>query len=90
MVKREAGFNVATKDWEFFELDVTAQGSSIRNRGVADVINKFGGNCFGCHIKARPKFDLICEQGHGCDEIPVTREQIAAIQAADSRCNQES
>ena len=86
MVKHPPGFNAATRDWEFFELDVSADGSSIRNRGFVDVVNKFGGNCFGCHIKAEPKYDLICELDHGCDPIPVTREMIAAIQAEDPRC----
>jgi hypothetical protein len=33
MVKREAGFNAATHDWEFFELDVSQSGTSIRKRG---------------------------------------------------------
>ncbi len=89
MVKHPQGFNAATRDWEFFELDVSAEGSSIRNRGFVDVVNKFGGNCFGCHIKAEPQFDLICEQEHGCDPIPVTREMIADIQAADPRCVEE-
>lgn len=87
MVKHPAGFNAATRDWEFFELDVSPEGSSIRNRGFVDVVNQFGGNCFGCHIKARPEFDLICEQNHGCDPIPVTREMIAGFQAADPRCS---
>jgi hypothetical protein len=87
MVKHPAGFSAATRDWEFFELDVTAEGSSIRNRGFVDVVNRFDGNCFGCHIKARPEFDLICERDHGCDELPFTREQIAQVQAADPRCS---
>jgi len=86
MVKHRPGYNAATRDWEFFELDVSAEGSSIRNRGFVDVVNRFGGNCFGCHIKAEPRFDLICELDHGCDPIPVTREQIAAVQDADPRC----
>lgn len=86
MVKHPPGWNAATRDWEFFELDVSAAGSSIRNRGFVDVVNKFGGNCFGCHVKAEPQFDLICEQDHGCDPIPITREMIADIQAADPRC----
>lgn len=86
MVKHQPGWNAATRDWEFFELDVSAEGSSIRNRGFVDVVNKFGGNCFGCHIKAEPKYDLICELEHGCDAIPVTREMIAGIQSADPRC----
>ena len=86
MVKHGPGWNAATRDWEFFELEVTADGSSIRNRGFTDVINRFGGNCFACHIKAEAKFDMICELDHGCDPIPVTREVIAGIQAADPRC----
>jgi hypothetical protein len=86
MVKHESGFNAVTRDWEFFELDTSAEGTVIRKRGFADVINRFGGNCFGCHVKARPEFDLICESGHGCDPIPITREQIAKIQSADPRC----
>ena len=87
MVKHRPGFNAVTRDWEFFELDVSADGSSIRNRGFTDVVNQFGGNCFGCHIKAEPKFDFICERDHGCDSIPITREVIAGIQAEDPRCN---
>ena len=86
MVKHESGWNAATNDWEFFELDVSAEGSSIRNRGFTDVVNRFGGNCFGCHIKAEAKYDLICELDHGCDPIPVTREMIAGIQQQDPRC----
>lgn len=86
MVKHRPGWNAATRDWEFFELDVSPEGSSIRNRGFVDVVNRFGGNCFACHIKAEPKYDLVCERDHGCDDIPITREQIAAIQAADPRC----
>ena len=86
MVKHRPGWNAVTRDWEFFELDVSADGSSIRNRGFTDVVNKFGGNCFGCHVRAEPKFDLICEQDHGCDPIPITRDMIADIQAQDPRC----
>jgi hypothetical protein len=86
MVKREPGFNAATKDWEFFELDVTNGKSTIRTRGFVDVVNRFNGNCFACHIKARPEFDLICETGHGCDPIPLTPVMVKAIQKTDPRC----
>ena len=86
MVKREPGFSEATADWEFFELDVTAQGSTIRARGTADVVNRFGGNCLDCHAKARPEWDLICEQTHGCDPIPLTPVMVKAIQKTDPRC----
>jgi len=86
MVKHGKGWNAPTRDWEFFELNVSSEGSLIRNRGFADVVNRFGGNCFGCHIKARPEWDLICEKDHGCDPIPVTVEQILQLQQADPRC----
>ena len=86
MVKREPGFNAATKDWEFLELDVANSKSTIRTRGFVDVVNRFNGNCFACHIKARPEFDLICETGHGCDPIPLTPVMIKAIQKTDPRC----
>lgn len=86
MVKQQKGFSPVTKDWEFFELDVSKEGSKIRKRGFADVVNRFGGNCFACHVKARPEFDLVCELEHGCDPIPITRRMIAAIQETDPRC----
>lgn len=86
MVKREPGFSPATNDWEFIELDVSAEGASIRARGFVDVVNRFGGNCFACHVKARPEWDMVCEQDHGCDPIPLTRTMISAIQKTDPRC----
>ena len=87
MIKRAKGFSPATSDWEFFELDVTSEGSSIRARGFVDVVNRFDGNCFACHIKANPGRDMICESGHGCDPIPLTPLMIKAIQNTDPRCD---
>ena len=87
MVKRAEGHNPATRDWEFFELDASAEGTSIRARGFADVNNRFGGNCFACHVQANPGRDLICEQGHGCDPIPLTAEMARALQKTDPRCS---
>jgi hypothetical protein len=86
MVKHEAGFSPVTRDWEFFELDVSKDGSKIRKRGFAEVNNRFGGNCFTCHVQARPQWDLICETGHGCDPIPLTRSMSGALQRTDPRC----
>ncbi|WP_202862831.1 hypothetical protein [Microbulbifer sp. A4B17] len=86
MVKHQKGFNPATKDWEFFELDVSEEGSKIRNRGFVDVVNRFGGNCFACHVQAKPQWDLICETGHGCEPIPLTKEILALLQKTDPRC----
>lgn len=89
MVKREAGFSPATGDWEFFELDVSDKGSSVRARGFAEVNNRFGGNCFACHAPARQPWDFVCETGHGCESIPVTRQMIGALQRSDPRCGEE-
>ncbi|MBV1900375.1 MAG: hypothetical protein KUG56_01755 [Kordiimonadaceae bacterium] len=86
MVKREAGWSPRTKDWEFFEIDVSVTGSEIKVRGTDKAVNKFGGNCLECHERARPKWDMICEKGHGCLPIPVSRKQIAMLQQADPRC----
>ena len=86
MVKQPPGFNAATHDWEFFALDVTKTGSTIYKRGFVEVVNRFGGNCFGCHIKAEPKWDFVCETGHGCDTIPLTTAMITALQHTDPRC----
>ena len=87
MVKRDEGFNATTRDWEFFELDVSKDGTEIRKRGFADVVNRFGGNCFGCHAAARPEWDLVCEADHGCAPIPVTRAMSGALQRTDPRCD---
>ena len=89
MVKREKGFSPVTRDWEFFELDVSKSGSTIRTRGFVDVKNRFGGNCFGCHVKARPQWDLVCDITHGCDPIPVSRAMIGALQRTDPRCKDQ-
>ncbi|MCH8498818.1 MAG: hypothetical protein LAT63_10095 [Marinobacter sp.] len=86
MVKHPEGFSPATRDWEFFELQVDSSGSRIAKRGFVDVENKFGGNCFACHLKAEPQWDMICETGRGCDPIPLTAEMTAVLQKADPRC----
>jgi hypothetical protein len=86
MVKREQGFNATTHDWEFFELNVSPEGSSIHTRGFQEVNNRFGGNCFTCHVKAHAEFDLVCDNNHGCDSIPITRAMSGALQHTDPRC----
>ncbi len=86
MVKREKGFNAATHDWEFFELDVSPNGSTIRTRGFVEVVNRFGGNCFTCHVRARPEWDFVCDTTHGCDPIPITIAMSGALQRTDPRC----
>jgi hypothetical protein len=86
MVKRAKGFNAVTHDWEFFELTVSKDATQINKRGFADVVNRFGGNCFGCHAAARPEWDLVCEDSHGCAPIPLTRAMSGALQRTDPRC----
>jgi len=90
MVKREKGFSSATGDWEFFELDVSKDGSRIRKRGFAEVNNRFGNNCFGCHAPARDPWDFICETGHGCTPLPFDHTMSGALQRSDPRCGPEA
>lgn len=86
MVKHPKGYSPVTRDWEFFELNVTAEGTEIGKRGFADVVNRFGGNCLACHAQAKPEFDMICEQGHGCEPIPLTPQITQLLQKTDPRC----
>ncbi|MEO6022064.1 MAG: hypothetical protein ABIP64_02915 [Burkholderiales bacterium] len=86
MIKQQKGFSPTTRDWEFFWIDIDKNGSKIFTRGFAEVNNRFGLNCFTCHVKAEAKFDFVCEDGHGCDAIPVTRPMFGALQHTDPRC----
>jgi hypothetical protein len=87
MVKQPKGTNPVTHDWEFFELDVDSKGTKIRKRGYTDVVNRFGRNCFACHVQAKPQWDLVCENNHGCQPIPLTDAMIKALQLSDPRCS---
>ncbi len=86
MVKREAGFSPATGDWEFFELAVNENGTKIGKRGFAEVNNRFGKNCFTCHVPAREPWDFVCESDHGCEPIPIDHKMTGALQRSDPRC----
>ncbi|MDO6775676.1 MULTISPECIES: hypothetical protein [unclassified Shewanella] len=90
MVKGKAGSSPVTGDWEFFELEVSEDGSKIVNRGFVDVNNRFGGNCFTCHLPARDKWDFICESDHGCEPIPIDHSMTGALQRSDPRCGEEA
>jgi hypothetical protein len=86
MVKRRAGFSPATNDWEFFSLNVSATGTTILARGGAEVLNRFGSSCAGCHGKAKPEFDFVCVGTEtGCDPLPIGPDIFAALQAGDPR-----
>ena len=87
MVKRRAGWNPTTNDWEFFSLSVSGTTTTIEARGVEDVENGFGGNCFACHSQAEPQWDLICEDTHGCDPLQISDQIITNLQDGDSRCD---
>jgi hypothetical protein len=86
MVKQPAGTRPATRDWEFFELEVSKSGSRIARRGFEDLVGSDGANCFGCHSLARPEWTMICESEHGCAPIPETRAMLEALQRTDPRC----
>ena len=83
MIKQRQGFSPATRDWEFFWIDVDKSGSKIYTRGFAEVNNRFGLNCFTCHVKAQPEYDFICETEHGCD--PDSGDQGDVRRAAKDR-----
>ncbi|WP_074204897.1 hypothetical protein [Parasphingorhabdus marina] len=86
MVKRAPGFSAKTRDWEFFDLEVTADGTKILTRGADEVVNRFGNSCLECHEKAQPQFDLVCKTDHGCDPIPINDVMIRGLQKTDPRC----
>src|SRR5260370_31863205 len=80
MVKREKGFNAGTRDWEFFELNVSPTSSTIHVRGIEDVNNRFGGNCFNCHVNEHQGCALVSGNNHGSDPITITRARTGALQ----------
>ncbi len=85
MVKRQHGFNPATRDWEVFFLSVSETGTTIEKRGTTDVVNRFGGNCASCHQGAAARFDGVCEENHGCAPLPIGPDVFHALQESDPR-----
>jgi hypothetical protein len=85
MVKHERSAFPNTNGWEFFALKVSADGTTILDRGDKVLNASLKKPCLDCHSPAA-KFDFVCEKGHGCAPIPFTDQQIAAAQAADPRC----
>jgi hypothetical protein len=86
MVKRGAGWNPATNDWEFIALNPTAAGTTIRARGGERTESVLSGPCFGCHSAATADWDYLCETGHGCAPLPFSFETIVTLQNGDPRC----
>jgi hypothetical protein len=85
MVKRRAGYDLATHDWEFFALAVSKSGTRILSRGATKTVNFLGLNCASCHGAARAQFDETCGHDHGCAPLPLTPALIQAIQGSDPR-----
>ncbi len=86
MVKREKGFSPKSNDWEFFVMDVTKGGAKIIQRGIDGIVNFEGKDCLSCHAQAQPKWDMVCETGHGCTPLPFPQAMITAIQKTDPQC----
>jgi hypothetical protein len=87
MVKRYAGFNPASDDWEFFNLTASSTGTVINQRGGgASVTNFTGASCLSCHSGAAPQWDMICGTTHGCQPLPIGEPTIQNIQNSDPRC----
>jgi hypothetical protein len=84
MVKHAPGRFPATNDWEFFALDLSAQGTKIKARGDS-VVNFTGVTCLSCHEPAK-RYDFVCEKTHGCAPIPINDQMIADRQSKDPRC----
>jgi hypothetical protein len=94
-VKRGAGFNAASHDWEFFSLGASATGTTIMARGGgASVVNFTGSSCLDCHDKAAAQWDFLCGDpdggnSHGCAPLPLTNALIESVQSTDPRCNDQ-
>lgn len=84
MVKRHKGYNPSTRDWEFFKLAVSPQGTAIQASGV-HVKNFLGADCAACHAAAASRFDFVCGKNHGCAPLPLTDALLAGIQRSDPR-----
>jgi len=84
MVKHARQKFPETNGWEFFHLDLSAEGTKIKTRGD-QTVNFQGVKCFSCHQPAA-KFDFVCERTHGCAPVPLDDQKIAELQAADPRC----
>jgi hypothetical protein len=86
MAKRGGGFNREGGGWEFFRLNVSAAGTTIKARGAADVVNQIANkSCQDCHAAAK-KFDFVCEGHDEVAQLGLPDNIIRALQV-DVRCN---
>jgi hypothetical protein len=84
MVKLLPGSDPETGDWEYFNLAVDSTGTTILERGGAEVSNS-AGSCLGCHAGAMER-DYVCEQTGLCAAAAVPRAIVDALVEADERC----
>lgn len=84
MVKGLPGSSPETDDWEFFLLSVDGNGTTVQQRGFAEVSNA-AGSCWGCHVGASDR-DGVCEQTGLCNAAALPRDVIDALVGADARC----
>ena len=87
MVKHPREKFPKSNGWEFFALEVSEDGTKIRDRGGDEhVLNLLlGASCLSCHQPAA-KFDFVCEKGHGCAPLSIDDQKIGELQRADARC----
>jgi hypothetical protein len=95
-VKRGEAFSAASHDWEFFSLNVSSTGTTIKARGGdSHVVSSLTGeSCLGCHGQAAPQWDFLCgdadggSTSHGCASLGplATPATIMSIQSSDPRC----
>lgn len=85
MVKHSKEAFPNSNGWEFFFLNVSAEGTKIQDRGDKVVNASLKKPCLSCH-EPGASYDFVCEKGHGCAPIPLSDKKIAEIQASDPRC----
>ncbi len=83
MVKRRLGFDPPNQDWEYFKLGGSPAGTSIKERGTT--LTNDVGSCRDCHAGGK-EYDFVCQEGHGCDPLPVPNAVLASGQYRDVRC----
>ena len=88
MFKRTKGWDPQTNDWEFFFLGVDGHETTIITRGAKETMNRFGGNCFDCHSQAEPQWDMVCQEGRGCEPLPWLLMLNLSFFQNDSRCKE--
>jgi hypothetical protein len=84
MVKLLPGADPETGDWEYFNLAINADGTTITERGGAEVSNG-AGSCLSCHAGAIER-DYVCEQTGLCAEAAIPRVVVDALVGDDARC----